>query len=177
MNRLPGQPDASASDGDRMPAELAELRRRAPDGFAARVMARLPAEPDRGWAGRWRRLWPEDGHWFLPALAGACATLALIGLTSMPLRSVTDGRMTVRFELHAPDAGRVELVGDFTAWQPGRIRLEGPDASGHWTADIRLPEGRHEYIFLVDGRQWVADPAAAVHRPDGFGRENAVVDL
>lgn len=158
-------------------AELSSLRRTAPRDFTARVMARLPPEPDRGWALRLRRLWPEDGRWFVPALAGACAALVLVALTAIPHRPGAGERMVVRFELHAPDASRVELVGDFTAWQPGRILLQGPDASGHWSADIDLPSGRHEYIFLVDGRQWVADPTAVIRRPDGFGRENAVMDL
>ena len=85
--------------------------------------------------------------------------------------------MKVHFELHAPGARSVELVGSFKHWQPGSIRLVGPDASGHWTASIHLPEGRHEYQFLVDGRQWVTDPMAAVVRPDGFGRANAILDV
>jgi hypothetical protein len=31
-------------------------------------------------------------------------------------------------------------------------------------------------MFVVDG-EWVTDPAAAERRPDGFGRENAVLRL
>ena len=85
--------------------------------------------------------------------------------------------MTVHFELHAPDAETVELVGTFTDWQTGRLRLAGPDASGHWTADMDLPAGRYEYGFLVNGRQWLVDSNAVLRRDDGFGRENAVLAL
>jgi hypothetical protein len=40
---------------------------------------------------------------------------------------------------------------------------------------VELPEGRHEYIFLVDGKRWVTDPRGASHRPDGFGQVNTVI--
>ncbi len=157
---------------------LAGVRRRAPPGFVAGVMARLPASAtDRvGWT-VWRRLWPEDGRWLAPALTGACAAMVLA--VSMPLLSppAPPDSITVHFALHAPGAQTVELLGDFTGWDTGRIRLRGPDGSGHWTAEVELPAGRHEYIFLVDGRHWVTDPQADVRRPDGFGRENAVMDL
>lgn len=157
---------------------LAALRRPAPPGFTGRVMARLPAgAPARDWRAAWRLLWPEDGRWMAPALAGACAALALAVAAVLVLRPAPTDGITVHFALHAPGATTVELLGDFTGWEAGRIRLRGPDGSGHWTADIELPAGRHEYIFLVDGRQWITDPGADIRRPDGFGRENAVMDL
>ncbi len=85
--------------------------------------------------------------------------------------------VTVHFELHAPGAEQVELLGDFNSWKTGDIVLAGPDASGHWTAAVQLPEGRHEYIFLVDGERWIADPKASTIRPDGFGHVNAVIQV
>ena len=47
---------------------------------------------------------------------------------------------------------------------------------GSFAANVRLPPGAHEYMFVVDG-QWVTDPAATERRPDGFGRDNAVLRL
>ncbi len=85
--------------------------------------------------------------------------------------------VTVRFELHAPDADQVELVGTFNSWETGDIVLDGPDASGHWTATVELPEGRYEYLFLVDGERWLADPKATAVRPDGFGNMNAMIQV
>lgn len=92
-------------------------------------------------------------------------------------RPVENSQVTFHFELHAPAADRVELLGTFNEWKSGDIVLNGPDASGHWTAEVALPEGRHEYIFLVDGERWIADPRAATHRPDGFGRVNTVIKV
>jgi hypothetical protein len=42
---------------------------------------------------------------------------------------------------------------------------------------VELPEGRHEYIFLVDGERWVADPNGMTQRPDGFGRVNTLINF
>lgn len=156
---------------------LASMRRPAPPGFARRVMARLPERAGVRRVAGWRRWWPDGGRWLAPALAGACAALLVIVAVPSLRQAPAGDRLAVHFELHAPGARTVELVGDFTGWQTGRIHLRGPDASGHWTADVDLPQGRHEYIFLVNGQEWVADPLAEILRPDGFGRENAVMDL
>lgn len=156
---------------------LEEDRERAPAGFTMAVMAALPERPDTRWADRLLSLWPARGRWALPALAGAMATLALAVGLNLVQKASTRGLVAVTFEMHAPDARRVELVGSFTDWKPGQILLRGPDATGHWTATLRLPAGRHEYAYLLDGREWVTDPEAPAQRPDGFGRENAVIQL
>lgn len=167
----------TTSEADPLEA-LAGIRRTAPPGFVDRVMSRLPdGTPRRGWGLFLHHLWPDDGRWLAPALAGACAALLLSVTATLLLRPATSASVVVHFALHAPGAQTVELLGDFTGWENGRIRLRGPDGSGHWTADVELPAGRHEYIFLVDGRQWITDPQADIRRPDGFGRENAVMDL
>lgn len=37
-----------------------------------------------------------------------------------------------------------------------------------------LLEGRHEYLFLIDQKEWVPDPAA-LFSDDGLGGTNSVV--
>ena len=156
---------------------LRNLRASAPPDFARRVMAALPDQPDRSALQPLLRLWPDGGRWWLPAFAGAAAALLAVAAFRFAVHPADPERVAVHFELHAPAAQTVELLGDFTGWKAGAIRLTGPDASGHWTADVKLPAGRHEYIFLVEGRQWQTDPNAELRRADGFGRENAVVEL
>ena len=156
--------------------KLEQLHTKAPDGFASRVMAALPAKRKR----EHLVFWPSHGEWILPTLAGSLATLLVVfavGRLSPPNPVVADAAVTFHFELHAPGADRVELLGSFNNWQTGDIVLRGPDASGHWTADIALPEGRHEYMFLVDGERWVADPNAESYQSDGFGSVNAVIKV
>lgn len=155
---------------------LEQTRVSAPSQLAARIMNELRETPARRWHFNWRDWLPAPQQWLLPAAAGAAVALLLAfgGLNLLHRRPPT---VAVHFQLHAPNARQVELVGDFNQWQPGAIRLTGPDASGHWTATVALPEGRYEYQFLVDGRQWVTDPAALVMRPDGFGHLNAIREV
>ena len=143
-----------------------------PPGLATRIMSRLPEKPRASWL-------PAPREWLIPSLTGAAAvTLFLLGwLWFNPPAAPKSEMVKVTFELHAPGAKQVELVGNFNHWQQGALRLEGPDASGHWNATIELPEGRYEYSFLVDGTEWVTDPTAAVVRPDGYGRVNAVLEV
>ena len=147
---------------------LAPTRVAAPPGLAAKTMRRLQSPPERSW-------WPGPRQWLIPALTGAAVVmLAVFGWLQWHQPNTL---VNVHFELHAPGAHQVELVGNFNQWRPGTIRLTGPDASGHWTATVALPEGRYEYQFLVDGREWVTDPSAVVARPDGFGRVNAIREV
>jgi hypothetical protein len=148
-----------------------------PEDFVSRVMASLP-DGDRvsffekiiGW-------WPRDRQWLVPAASGAAVALLLVALGSLILGGGTTDQILVTFELHAPQAQSVELIGSFNDWTRGTVHLSGPDASGHWAVTIPLPSGRHEYQFLVDGERLVADPKALLYRPDGFGQNNAVLDI
>lgn len=160
---------------EKLKAQLRQQRVHAPDFFVQDVMNALPEHPDHGWRTIIRRWWPDQGTWLAPSLAGALAMLLIwVGMQKMDSSEAT---IRVTFELHAPDAGQVELAGSFNQWQVGSIMLEGPDASGRWTVDMDLPVGRHEYSFLVDGREWIADPTAMTYRDDGFGQKNAILEL
>ena len=154
-------------------ARLDRHRTHAPDGFPERVMEALPD----GQAVEQRTWWPSHGRWIAPALAGAAASVLILFAAGRLQPAEPSGQVGFHFELHAPGADRVELLGTFNNWKTGDIVLDGPDASGHWTATVELPEGRHEYIFLVDGERWVADPRGVTHRPDGFGRVNTVISI
>ena len=84
------------------------------------------------------------------------------------VRSAVDPHVFVQFRLDAM-ASRVQLAGSFTNWEP-RYELR-ESAPGVWTITVPLTEGVHDYAFVVDGQQWVADP----HAPqigDGFGGTN-----
>jgi len=48
---------------------------------------------------------------------------------------------------------------------------------GVWTTTIRLKPGRYQYMFVIDGKQWLADPLATEDAGDGFGSNNAVLDV
>ena len=76
------------------------------------------------------------------------------------------------FELAAPTAKHVELVGDFTHWQEHPISLH-KSFGGIWRTRVKLESGPHEYRFLVDD-QWCDDPKCAMHVPNPYGGQNDV---
>ena len=161
--------------------------RPAPDVRAA-VMSRIAnLEPLPARAGVLQRLtdllWSPREISIRPvfALAPAVVILLLIpyigqspAVGPQQLAGVTgDPHVFVQFHVEA-DAMRVQLAGSFTNWEP-RYDLR-QSAPGVWTITIPLNEGVHDYAFVVDGQQWVADP----HEPqigDGFGGTNNRLSL
>jgi len=75
-----------------------------------------------------------------------------------------------------PNAQSVSVAGDFNGWNPGHTTLERSDG-GIWTVTLPLKPGRYEYMFVIDGTQWIADPLAPEDAGDGFGAKNAVLDV
>ncbi|HEX4600709.1 MAG TPA: isoamylase early set domain-containing protein [Gemmatimonadales bacterium] len=115
------------------------------------------------------------------ALAAAAAVALLLGRPTTPgaTPSVVAGvaardSVFVRFVLYAPGAKRVTVAGTFNQWDQNAAPLVPAGTSGVWTTTLALPIGQHQYAFVVDGRRWVADPAAPAVG-DGFGRRNSVV--
>jgi hypothetical protein len=134
----------------------------------------------------WR--WLVSPHLFSarPALVAAAA-LALIvlgrvlidfpGIGDRSAGTVAEAQTTilVRFELRAPEAHRVTLAGSFNEWSPNEVELSRNAATGLWTATVPLQPGEHEYLFVIDGSQWIPDPNAHAQVDDGFGQANSVI--
>jgi 1,4-alpha-glucan branching enzyme len=91
-----------------------------------------------------------------------------------PGPEVRDG--AVQFEFIAPRASSVAVAGSFNRWDPRKDLLSGPDRKGIWTVTLELPEGRYEYLFVVDGNTWLPDPGAP-SVDDGLGGKNSVVEV
>ena len=80
----------------------------------------------------------------------------------------------VIFTIEAPDAGRVQLVGDFNEWA-----LEGSEMTPMgrvWKKVLKLRPGRYRYRYVVDG-YWLSDPLNAEVEPAPYGGHNSVVVL
>ena len=131
-------------------------------------------------------LGPHVFHWNVArATAIMCALIVLTWVVGSILPRPTGLKMTlqpvpsetvyVRLALIDPQAQSVAIAGDFNGWKPERTPLHR-SGNGLWTLTIPLRPGRYQYMYRVDGR-WVTDPSASEWSPDGFGEENAVLDV
>ncbi len=119
-------------------------------------------------------------------IAGVCAAAVLVGAV-VAVRGEHGGRhrvrvtpteVNVRFVLRGAEAeraGRVSIVGDFNGWNVAATPLDRVSSSeGVWAVDVHIRPGRYAYAFVVDGRDWIADPTAPL-APDGFGNPTSVI--
>lgn len=179
-------------------AEAAQLPRITP---SAKFLSQLKAKVAPPSVGLWDRVCaavtvPRTLEWNLAgAMAAACvAIVAVAGLLRVmpervgevpavqaPVQTIAaqanpESKVFVRLVLLQPGAQSVAVAGDFNGWNPGQTRLERSEG-GMWTATIPLRPGRYQYMFVIDGKQWIADPLAGEASGDGFGAENAVLDV
>jgi hypothetical protein len=170
----------------------AELRRPVPlrPDFDARVMAAvhraIPSLPVRAWT--WLREPRVVAVSPIRALAMAAGVAGLVMVGVWSRQQIADSRepiagsrepraaASVTFVLVAPEARSVALAGDFNDWDASRVLMRR-EASGLWTVDVPLTPGRYRYVFVVDGRRFVADPAAPRAVGDDFGTPTSVVTV
>ena len=148
------------------------IRARAPEDFSARVMGRIPQSPPAHPFVLWMRRATAR-----PVLAWAAALALAAAGWALWIHPGASSAPSVVFQIHAPDAETMEVLGSFNDWKPGTMVMEGPDAAGYWHTHVNLPPGRHEYVFLMNGQKWVPDPGATFQRPDGFGNVNSVLEM
>ena len=91
---------------------------------------------------------------------------------------VHDTVFVTKFYLVAPTAKQVALVGDFNDWDREKTPLKPvQNGNGTWSVDVHLPPGVYSYAFLVDGKEWKADPRAPRSVGDDFGRPSSVITV
>ena len=74
---------------------------------------------------------------------------------SMPRLAVTRmNQERVALEVTAPNATRVELMADFTDWQP--VTLERTAPGGPWRMERPITSGLHRVSLRIDGAAWIA---------------------
>ena len=109
------------------------------------------------------------------AIAAALAAVVFLPFEVPPTPGADEG--VAQFVGHFPGARSVEVVGSFNDWRRGALALRDENNDGIWHGAVVLPAGQHEYMFVVDGERWVADPLAGRYVDDGFGagRQNALL--
>jgi 1,4-alpha-glucan branching enzyme len=118
-------------------------------------------------------------------LAGGCSSMNFVKRRLPP---PTRGPGGVTFRFFSPSAQRVQLAGSWPEndWlrglaQTGGVNIglmeENPAGSGTWVLTVKLPPGRYQYKFVVDGVNWKEDPNNPQWTDDGYGGHNSVVDV
>ena len=83
----------------------------------------------------------------------------------------------VVFSLYSTKVKKVNIAGTFNNWSMTADPLYDRDGTGMWTIVLPLPPGRYEYKFVIDGDEWIPDPANPTTTDDGFGGYNSVVTV
>jgi hypothetical protein len=144
--------------------------------FERRVMVRvrrLYAQRRRhgiaGWLGAASRVTHNPG-WAAALAAGIVAVVTFGVLRTRP-EPVSSGvpLEPVQFVLVAPTAQSVAVVGDFNDWGLNDSALVAVNHQGVWSVTAPVPAGVHRYAFVVNGKEWVADPSAPRSAGDDFG--------
>jgi hypothetical protein len=81
------------------------------------------------------------------------------------------------FSLKGAEARSVSVIGTFNRWNPNGYEMQWDNERKAWSLVVWLPEGRHEYSFLVDGSRVLPDPEAVLKQDDGFGHQNSILML
>ncbi len=87
---------------------------------------------------------------------------------------MTPKRVRVEFKLLAPEAREVVLAGSFNDWSRSSDPMK-KDNTGTWKKIKMLPQGIHEYKYVVDGL-WTLDPKNPHTALNKYGTQNNVIE-
>lgn len=157
--------------------DVDESRAPSTESIMYRVYAQARRTAD-GQTGRRRIAMLPIGAWRVATVALALLVFGLTGILVKQGRQVNGDVLVVHFELAAPDARQVSLVGDFNDWDPSAQPMIDEDGDGVWHVRVSLKRGVHyTYNFLVNGKEWISDPAATDVVADPFGGAKSVLRL
>jgi len=81
----------------------------------------------------------------------------------------------ILFSCMALGADQVFLAGSFNNWAPNKDLMTQTE-DGLWQMIVKLPDGHHQYKFVVDGT-WKHDPDNPATADDGYGGYNSVLAI
>lgn len=87
----------------------------------------------------------------------------------------TNEECEVTFTIQADEAKEVQLVGEFSNWEPVPMK-KAKAANSPFKTKIRLPkDGKFQFRYLVDNEIWINDDAADAYWTNEHGSDNSVV--
>ena len=123
---------------------------------------------------------PRVVRWNM-ATAVSLALLIGFSLYFIPTRNQPGNGdvINVRFQIEMPEQSNVRtvsLAGDFNGWDTETMMLN-LSGDNKWTLDVPLEKGCYQYMFVIDGKEWMPDPGARKLVNDGFGGKNSLLEL
>lgn len=104
---------------------------------------------------------PQKGRVHLAWIAVAVVVGLFVGALWSPIGKAVEPVHHVRLVIHAPDAQKMSLVGDFNEWSAEATPMALNSATGHWEAWVELKPGRYHYAFTRDGSTRELDSSVA----------------
>lgn len=152
-----------------------------PSDFTYRVIERVNKYSRNNMSGWFDFIFtPRVVRW---NVAAVFSLVLLIGLSFylFPKSKFGNGEViNVKFQLELPEDHKgintISLAGDFNGWDTKNMMLN-PSDNNIWTLEVPLKKGRYQYMFVIDGKEWMPDPGARKHINDGFGGKNSLLEL
>ncbi|MDI3543463.1 MAG: hypothetical protein PWP57_1068 [Candidatus Atribacteria bacterium] len=140
------------------------------EAFTRGVMQRI-----EGRKKRWR--YADYKKWAVASLAAVFLILVFFSdLPLLPELKISSylGYRKIDLVFCAPSKSlrTVAVAGEFSDWDCLQMDKVKEDC---WRITLKVKPGKYQYSFLVDGKEWVADPNSLRQIPDGFGRFNSVL--
>jgi hypothetical protein len=133
---------------------------------------RQPSNPARGLPARnYANLGLMFAAW--PGLSAGAVPIEARASAIQRFDVAEAGRSLERVHVHIVGVQSVEVMGDFTDWQPVEMVQRGRDV---WEALLPIGAGVHQLNVRVDGGKWLPPPGTPTMR-DGFNGEVGVIVL
>jgi len=128
-----------------------------------------------------RRKWESIFSFRLVGVTAAAALIIFFAFTFIfntpDISPICSAEVQFSLKLNNNKTHTVAIAGDFNGWNSVDNLLEDLDGDGIWTGTLKLKPGRYEYMFVLDGKNWVPDPNALRYVKDGFGNKNAILEI
>ena len=86
----------------------------------------------------------------------------------------TKDEVEVGFIFESDDASKVDLVADFTNWQPVAMVFNKKEKA--FKTKLRLPKNEEfQFRYLINGDEWENDYQADKYLANHFGTDNSVI--
>ncbi|MCB9596506.1 MAG: DUF1592 domain-containing protein [Sandaracinaceae bacterium] len=105
----------------------------------------------------------------------AASVVDLLGLDAGGGAAPSCEPTTFRYDPAGRSLTSVHVAGSFNGWDAAAWPMTRTGAQ--WTLTRALPVGVHEYKLVLDGGEWIPDPANPDRADDGFGGFNSRLDV